>query len=124
MNASDSHMNLHKLRRPSSEKENESQPDSDQYWEAAAWHYNKDSAENQHMNDKIERAYGLELLKIPRTAGQVGFLEALREVPCLHLTVGRKRGRVLLCRRLILLFYRCRLGAAAKKHRRDAMANS
>ena len=54
MNASDSSMNLHKLRRPSSEKESKSQPDSVQYWEAAAWHYNKDSVGNQHMNHKIE----------------------------------------------------------------------
>jgi hypothetical protein len=30
------------------------QPDSDQYWEAAAWHYNKYPTENQRMNHKSE----------------------------------------------------------------------
>jgi hypothetical protein len=70
------------------------------------------------------KAYGLELFKVPRAAGQVGLLDALREFLCLHLTARPKRGRILLCGRLLLLFYRRRLGAAAKKHRRDAMANS
>lgn len=69
-------------------------------------------------------AYRLELFKVPRTTGQVGLLQALREFPRLPLTVSRERGRILLRRSLMLLFYRCRLRAAAKKHRRDAMANS
>lgn len=73
MNASDSRMNLHKLRRPSSDKENKSQPDSDQYWEAAVWHYNKDSAENQYMNHKIERLTALSCSRYHEQLGKSAF---------------------------------------------------
>ena len=77
------------------------------------------------MNHKSGKTHGLELFEVPRTAIQVGLLDTLRELLCLYLTIRRKRGRVLLRGRLLLLlFYRCRLGTAAKKHRRDAMANS
>lgn len=74
---------------------------------------------------RTNTTHGLELLEIPRAAGQVGLLDALRELLCLDLTIRRKRGRILLRGRLLLLlFHRCRLGAAAKKHRRDAVADS
>jgi hypothetical protein len=76
------------------------------------------------MNYRSGKTHGLELLEVPRTAVQVGFLDTLRELLCLDLTIRRKRGRVLLSGRLLMLLNRCRLGAAAKKHRRDAMANS
>src|SRR6267154_933367 len=73
MNASDSRMNQHNLRRPSSVKEDKSEPDSDQYWEAAAWHYNKDSGENQHMNLMIERLTSLSCSRYQEQLGKSAF---------------------------------------------------
>jgi len=94
----------------------------DQYWDAAAWHYKRRGIRNCLKCKKKAKAHGLELLEVPGTAGQVGLLKTLCEILRLHLAIRRKRA-VLLRSRLVLLLYRCRLRAATKEHRGDAMAN-